>query len=134
MKMSRTMPVMALIAGSLAIATVPASAAPLMVGGSAPVAAKANIEQVQYRHGWHGHRGYGYGHRGYYGHRHGGWGAGAAIGGLAAGAIIGGAIANSQAQAAAQNDAVAYCSQRFRTYDPASGTYIAKGGVRRSCP
>ncbi|WP_420130939.1 BA14K family protein [Rhodopseudomonas sp.] len=136
MKMSRTMPVMALIAGSLAVATVPASAAPLMATPN-PVAAKANIEQVQYRHGWHGHRGYGYGPRGYYGHRHyhgGGWGAGAALGGLAAGAIIGGAIANSQAQAAQQNDAVAYCSQRFRSYDPASGTYIAKGGVRRSCP
>lgn len=134
MKMSRTLPAMALIAGSLAVAAVPASAAPMMVGQN-PVAAKSNIEQVQYRHGWHGNRGYGYGHRGYYGHRHhhGGWGAGAAIGGLAAGAIIGGAIANSQAQAA-QNDAVSYCAQRFRTYDPASGTYIAKGGVRRSCP
>ncbi len=132
MKMSRTLPAMALIAGSLAVATVPASAAPLMATSS-PVAAKSNIEQVQYRHGWHGHRGYGYGHRGYYGHRHGGWGAGAALGGLAAGAIIGGAIASSQAQAQ-QNDAVAYCSQRFRTYDPASGTYIANGGVRRSCP
>lgn len=131
MKMSRTMPVMALIAGSLAVATVPASAAPLMATSS-PVAAKANIEQVQYRHGWHGHRGYGYGPRGYYGHRHhhGGWGAGAAIGGLAAGAIIGGAIAASQAKA--NNDA--YCSRRFRSYDPASGTYIASGGVRRSCP
>lgn len=133
MKMSRTLPAMALIAGSLAVATAPASAAPMMVGQN-PVAAKSNIEQVQYRHGWHGHRGYGYGPRGYYGHRHhGGWGAGAAIGGLAAGAIIGGAIANSQAQAA-QNDAVAYCSQRFRSYDPASGTYMTNSGVRRSCP
>ncbi len=87
---------------------------------------------MQYRH-WHGggpRYGYG-GYRGGYGHHHhGGGNAGAVIGGLAAGAIIGGAIAASQAKA--NNDA--YCSQRFRSYDPASGTYIAKGGVRRSCP
>jgi len=31
-------------------------------------------------------------------------------------------------------DAVSYCMQRFRTYDPASGTYIGRGGVRRHCP
>lgn len=55
------------------------------------------------------------------------------IGGLAAGAVIGGIIAGSQAQAA-QNNAIAYCSQRFRSYDPASGTYLAKDGYRRACP
>ncbi len=27
-----------------------------------------------------------------------------------------------------------YCARRFKTYDPATGTYIGKGGVRRSCP
>ncbi|WP_197430448.1 BA14K family protein, partial [Methylobacterium sp. CCH5-D2] len=26
------------------------------------------------------------------------------------------------------------CARRFRTYDPRTGTYIAKGGVRRACP
>jgi hypothetical protein len=31
-------------------------------------------------------------------------------------------------------DAVSYCMQRFRTYDPATGTYIGRGGVRLSCP
>ncbi|MGQ3348126.1 BA14K family protein, partial [Bosea sp. (in: a-proteobacteria)] len=31
-------------------------------------------------------------------------------------------------------DAVAYCSRRFRSYDPETGTYIAKGGVVRACP
>ncbi|WP_022723066.1 BA14K family protein, partial [Rhodopseudomonas sp. B29] len=92
------------------------------------------VQQVQWRHhGWHGgygyHRGYGNRHRGY------GWGPGAAIGGLAAGAIIGGAIANSQAQAAASGaDADAYCSQRFRSYDPSSGTYMGYDGRRHSCP
>jgi hypothetical protein len=34
----------------------------------------------------------------------------------------------------ASPDAVSYCMQRFRTYDPASGTYIGRGGVRRPCP
>jgi len=32
------------------------------------------------------------------------------------------------------DDAVAYCAQRFKTYDVNTQTYIAKGGVRRSCP
>lgn len=129
MKMSRTLPAMALIAGSLAVATVPAAAAPLMVGAQ-PTVAASNVEQVQYRHGY-GHRHYGHGH---YGHHRGyGWGPGAAIGGLAAGAIIGGAIASSQAQARA-NDAASYCAQRFRSYDPASGTYLANNGMRRACP
>jgi hypothetical protein len=28
----------------------------------------------------------------------------------------------------------AYCSQRYRSYDPASGTYLGFDGVRHSCP
>jgi hypothetical protein len=31
-------------------------------------------------------------------------------------------------------DAVAYCQQRFRSYDPRSGTYLGFDGVRHSCP
>ena len=31
-------------------------------------------------------------------------------------------------------DAVAYCSRRFRSYNPETGTYIAAGGVVRACP
>jgi hypothetical protein len=54
------------------------------------------------------------------------------IGGLAAGAIIGGALASQQAQAA--DNAVAYCAQRFRSYDPASGTYLGYDGSRHPCP
>ena len=34
----------------------------------------------------------------------------------------------------ASPDAVSYCMQRFRTYDPSTGTYIGRGGVRLSCP
>jgi hypothetical protein len=28
----------------------------------------------------------------------------------------------------------AYCSQRFRSYDPASGTYLGYDGLRHPCP
>ena len=57
---------------------------------------------------------------------------GALIGGLAAGAIIGGAIAAGQANAAAQQHA-AYCAQRYRSYDPASNTFLARDGNRYPC-
>lgn len=77
---------------------------------------------------------YGYAPRGYYRRDRGNAFAAGALG-LATGAIIGGAIANSQAQAApAYNNNHAYCSQRFRSYDPASGTYMGYDGVRHSCP
>ncbi|HZH52689.1 MAG TPA: BA14K family protein [Microvirga sp.] len=58
--------------------------------------------------------------------------------GLATGAIIGGALAQQQQQApvyaAPNQSAVAYCSQRFRSYDPASGTYLGYDGQRHPCP
>jgi hypothetical protein len=31
-------------------------------------------------------------------------------------------------------DSVAYCQQRFRSYDPASGTYLGYDGQRHPCP
>ena len=89
----------------------------LLVGSTAP----SSVDNVQYRR-WHGH----------HHHHHGGGGAGALIGGLAAGAIIGGAIAASQANAAAQQHA-AYCAQRYRSYDPASNTFLARDGNRYPC-
>ncbi|MCB5174763.1 BA14K family protein [Microvirga lenta] len=58
--------------------------------------------------------------------------------GLATGAIIGGALAQQQQQApvyaAPNRSAVAYCSQRFKSYDPASGTYLGYDGRRHACP
>lgn len=54
--------------------------------------------------------------------------------GLATGAIIGGAIAQSQAQAAPVYQGNTYCAQRYRSYDPASGTYVGYDGRRRPCP
>ena len=31
-------------------------------------------------------------------------------------------------------NAVAYCMQRFRSYDPGSGTYLGYDGYRHPCP
>jgi len=55
-------------------------------------------------------------------------------GALAAGAIFGLAAGAIAANAAAGNNAVAYCSRRFRSYDPASGTYLGYDGYRHPCP
>lgn len=107
--------------------------------GLAPLTAQTT--DVQYRRGgrrgfrsggFRGSRGYyrsrGYYGRGYYGR---GPGPGAIIGGLAAGAIIGGAFAS---QGHSWSQAEAYCARRFRSWDPASRTYLGYDGLRHSCP
>lgn len=40
----------------------------------------------------------------------------------------------TQAPAAQNQNAVAYCAARFRTYNPASGTYMGNDGMRHPCP
>jgi hypothetical protein len=95
---------------------------------------------------------------------HRGGGGGGFIPGAVAGAVIGGAIAtggyggygyggpgydqgyyggdqyydDGGAMAAAPapdgDDGVAYCMQRFRSYDPQSGTYMGNDGYRHPCP
>ena len=103
-------------------------------------ASGVKAEYTQYRRGFRGRGFHGprYGYRGGYYRR--GYGAAPLIGGLAAGALIGGAIASQAAPApgyyAAQpdDDAVAYCAQRFKSYDPASGTYLGYDGQRHPCP
>lgn len=74
-----------------------------------------------------------------------GGGAAAGIAGLAAGALIGGAIASAQQPVYAappppyavagggDADWLAYCSQRYRSFDPASGTYLSYDGQRYMC-
>lgn len=102
-------------------------------------------------------RGRGYGYRGGY---YRGGGGGAALGfGLAAGALLGGAIAAGSSpyyggygpgyygpgygyapgpvvveRGYGGGDAEAYCMQRYRSYDPASGTYLNYDGNRYPCP
>lgn len=85
----------------------------------------------------------------WYGHR--GWGGGAFVGGLAAGALLGGAIAAPYYYGSPyyygpayppppayapppEGDAVAYCMQRYRSYDPNSGTFLGYDGRRHPCP
>jgi hypothetical protein len=66
-----------------------------------------------------------------------GYGGGGNVGaGIALGvgaAVIGGAIAASAAQAR-QQEAINYCMQRYRSYDPQSMTYLGSDGYRRQCP
>lgn len=76
--------------------------------------------------GWHGgwHGGY---HGGY--HRGGDnwWIPGAIVGG----AILGSALIYNGVR---YNDAVAYCSARYRSYNPGDGTYLGSDGYRHPCP
>ena len=122
------------VALALTVATVlPASAAPVRDPLALKNAAAPLTTDVRWRGGW-------------------GWG----LGGLAAGAIIGGALARPYyygypygyygypaygypppvyaAPPYADGDAVAYCMQRFRSYDPRSGTYLGNDGYRHPCP
>jgi hypothetical protein len=79
-----------------------------------------------YRHHWSGGNYYHGWHRyGYYDDDAGAALAAGAIFGLAAGAIAANASAGI---------GVAYCEQRFRSYDPASGTYLGYDGYRHPCP
>jgi hypothetical protein len=98
--------------------------------------------QAQHHHGG-GHHG---------GHRGGGFGG--ALGGFAAGAIIGGALGAASGPyygygpdyygygyapgpvviEGGGGSAEAYCEQRFRSYDPSSGTYLGYDGLRHPCP
>jgi hypothetical protein len=102
---------------------------------------RPSVETVQYRHG------------GYRGRRIGRVGLGL---GLGAGALLGGAIIGAprpygyygygaydseyydqgyiSALPYEGGDEIAYCQQRFRSYDPASGTYLGFDGLRHPCP
>lgn len=90
-----------------------------------------------------------------WGHHHGGWHRGAGIGlGFATGALIGSALASrpyyggpyygsyaygggpyvvDEGYAASDSD-TQYCMQRFKSYDPSSGTYLGYDGARHPCP
>jgi hypothetical protein len=65
-----------------------------------------------------------------------GYGGGNVGAGIALGigaAVVGGAIAASAAQAR-QREAIDYCMQTYRSYDPQSMTYVGRDGYRRQCP
>jgi hypothetical protein len=60
--------------------------------------------------------------------------------------VIGGALARpygygypvyeepAYAEVPVEGDAVAYCMSRYRSYDPASGTFLGYDGLRHPCP
>jgi hypothetical protein len=117
----------AVLAGAVPLfASAPAAAAPVHDPMQLRNAVPVLTEAVQYRR-WNRR---GWRHR-HYRHRD-RWVGPAA--GLAAGAIIGGAIASQQRAQAAANAEIEYCMQRFRSYDPASGTYLGYDGRRHPCP
>jgi hypothetical protein len=122
----------------------------------AQVAPAPEVTTVQYRGRHYGGPGYrgryyggpGYRGRPYYGPRGGyyygrpyyrgrsynpGAAAAAGVAGLAAGAIIGGAIASQNAAPARGDSWLAYCSAKYRSFDPASGTYLGYDGRRHVC-
>jgi BA14K-like protein len=130
----------AVVALALTSFALPAAAAPAANIDSLAIklAAANDAEPVQWRRHGHGH---GHG-RGYARGR--GWGYGAAFG---TGLIIGAApyyyaprpYYYSEPYYYARpyyppSDAVAYCMQRFRSYDPYSGTYLGYDGFRHPCP
>jgi hypothetical protein len=142
--------VAATVLASAASFAAPASAAPITAPSSLQNATASSVEAVPWRRGWRG--------------RGGGWGpgpfvAGAIIGGAIAasrpwnygyydgygygpgygyapGYAPGYSYAPGPGYATGYNggDADAYCSQRFRSYDPASGTYMGYDGQRHPCP
>lgn len=133
---------------TVSIASMPSVAAAMPVDALAiKNAVPATVESVQWRRGW-GWRGAGAG-----------FVAGAIIGGALAAPYYGGygpyypapyyappppvaygpppAVYGGPAPgygAPVAGDAVAYCSQRYRSYDPASGTYLGYDGLRHPCP
>ena len=128
---------MALVATSIASLAGAAAAMPFADAAVLRNAAPSNVETVR----WGGR----------------GWGAGA---GFAAGALLGGALLAPRYYAPGPyygpgpyyapapyyadpgpygadptgGDPVAYCMQRFKSYDPQSGTYLGYDGNRHPCP
>ena len=121
-----------LLAGLSVTTLSAASAAPIGQPLAMTQADSGQIDQVR----WYGHRG---------------WGGGAFVGGLAAGAIIGGAVAAPYYYGSPyyygpgygpppagygpppEGD-VQYCMQRYKSYNPNTGTYLGNDGRRHSCP
>jgi hypothetical protein len=122
-----------LLASLSAASLTTASAAPIGRPLAMAQSASGQVEQVR----WYGHRGWG-------------WGGGAFVGGLAAGAIIGGAVAAPYYDGSPYDDGpgypppaaygpppegdLQYCMQRYKSYNPNTGTYVGKDGRRHACP
>ena len=123
-----------------------------ILAGIAAIALAASSFAVPAQAAWHGGGGHWHGGGGHWhgggGHWHGGGyygGWGAPLAGFAAGAIIGGALASGPyyygpgyyggpAYDYAPGGDVAYCSQRFKSYNPSTGLYLGYDGHYHPCP
>ncbi|HXZ46453.1 MAG TPA: BA14K family protein, partial [Pseudolabrys sp.] len=129
-----------------------AAAAPVNGAFAIKNATPGNVETVRYYGGW----------RGGWGGWRGGWGRGWGYygGGFAAGAVLGGLLAapyyyggyspyyytgyapyygapyygGGYYDDGYAGGGVEYCMQRYRTYDPRSGTFMGNDGLRHPCP
>ena len=129
------------LAVTCALAASSVSAAPVMRGVTPAVSPQNElVQQVQWRrHGGHHH--HHHGGRYYRGGGNGGAVAAGVLGGLAVGAMIGAATAAPPPPAyyapapvyGGGGDWLAYCSSKYRSFDPASGTYLGYDGYRHPC-
>ncbi len=130
--------VAALVGAATLVSAAPAVAAPLEGRPLADLQAvypNEGYTQYYYRRGYYYPRPY------YYRRHDNGAAVAAGVAGLAAGALIAGAIANqAQAQPAAppppgtvSPSVAAYCARKYRSYDPATGTFLANNGMRYVC-
>ncbi|WP_454918560.1 BA14K family protein [Xanthobacter sediminis] len=137
-------------ASGMAAAAVPAGAQGL-AGGLAPLgnhaAGPTSVQapppgwrRPPYRPGWrpappprHARWGNPYWRNGgwYYRDNTGAWIAAGIVGAAIGAAAISAAQQNAQRQ---QQQAIAYCMQRFRSYNPNTGTYIGNDGFQHPCP
>jgi BA14K-like protein len=111
-------------------------AAGALVGGAVAASRPWNA-YGGYGYGGYGYGGYGYGGYGYGGYDPGYTGYGPSYGGYGYDpgyqGYQGYDVGYAGYSASGAQDA-AYCAQRFRSYDPASGTYLGYDGQRHPCP
>lgn len=140
---ARHLSITAALGAGLLASVAPAGAAERIDAGLAAAQARAfpgESYSQYYRRGYYG--------RGYRRGPSGGAVAAGVIGGLAAGALIGGLAAQAQPGPAYGYGGpgqpvgnvygrdpyeVEYCARRYRSYDPASGTFLANDGFRYPC-
>lgn len=140
-------PIRKLLGAAVAGVVLTAGAAMPTVAAESPSAALAKAQAQSYPgegYSQYYRRGY-YGGRGYRRGPSGGAIAGGVIGGLALGALAGAAIAGSQPAYGYGPGApvgnvygadpawVEYCASKYRSFDPRTGTYLARDGYRYPC-
>ena len=155
MKIASKALAVALMATATPLLALSATAAPMSSPLMLRDAVAPSAETVQFRQGARGGQAGGFRGGRVAGSRGGGFG-GPAIGLGIAGAVVGGALLGATqpygyqpygyqtygydpaydegfvVAPAAGGDGVAYCMQRFRSYDPGSGTFLGRDGLRRS--